>query len=127
MTKPEWSSNAECRMPNANDWQFIWHSTFGIRHLHRVFAISARMVDFPSASVKPRTLLTGHGCMEAVMNDQQTIFERLGNWFRRNDRDGDLLSDSSSALEHRSTFLRPWARRDAAINNLQEASARSPT
>ena len=55
------------------------------------------------------------------MSDQQTLLERLGNLFRRNGRDGDLpLSDTTHALEHRSTFLRPWAKRDAAINNLQE-------
>lgn len=56
------------------------------------------------------------------MNDQQTLFSRLGNWFRRGGNgQGDLpLSADSSTIEPRITFLRPWARRDAAIQNLQE-------
>ena len=54
------------------------------------------------------------------MNEQPTIFSKLGSWFRPT-RNGDLpLANDTTALEPRVTFLRPWARRDAAINNLQE-------
>jgi chromosome segregation ATPase len=58
------------------------------------------------------------------MNDSQTILSRIGNLFRRNHRDSDLplMHDdrNNGALVPRVTFLRPWAKRDAAINNLQE-------
>lgn len=55
------------------------------------------------------------------MSQQQTFFSRIGNIFRRGTRDGDLpLSGDSTAIEPRSTFLRPWAKRDAAIYQLKE-------
>ena len=62
------------------------------------------------------------------MNDQQTLFTRIGSWFKRGGvrSNGDLPLDShghdphSTAIEPRSSFLRPWAKRDAAISNLQE-------
>lgn len=56
------------------------------------------------------------------MSDQQTILTRLGNLFRRNARNGDLpLSHDANAIEPRGTFLRPWARRDASIQQLQDS------
>lgn len=59
--------------------------------------------------------------MEATMSEQQTLLTKLGNWFRRGQRDGDLpLHSDATMIEPRSTFLRPWAKRDAAIQNLQE-------
>jgi chromosome segregation ATPase len=54
------------------------------------------------------------------MSDQQTIFSKLGNWFRSG-RNGDLPLSHDTALEPRVTFLKPWAKRDAAIHNLQES------
>ena len=55
------------------------------------------------------------------MSEQQTFFSRLGSWFRKNGHEGNLpLISDSTALETRSTFLRPWARRDAAMQQLQD-------
>lgn len=56
------------------------------------------------------------------MSRQQTFFRRLGNWFRGcNSQDALPLAGGNSTLAPRVTFLRPWARRDAAIYNLQES------
>jgi chromosome segregation ATPase len=59
-----------------------------------------------------------------------TLFNRIGRWFRRagehgaapGNGDATVVGEphSSTALETRTTFLRPWAKRDAAIQNLQE-------
>jgi chromosome segregation ATPase len=62
------------------------------------------------------------------MNDQSTLLTRIGKWFRKDASvNGDGLIDELGAerdghalLEPRTTFLRPWAKRDAAINQLQE-------
>jgi chromosome segregation ATPase len=65
------------------------------------------------------------------MNDQSTLFSRIGGWFKKTNRPGnghddggDLpLSDqanNTSVVVQRSSFLRPWARRDAAIQQLQD-------
>jgi chromosome segregation ATPase len=61
------------------------------------------------------------------MSDQQTLFSRIGNWFKKNPRverelplDNDNGNGNTSLTDSRSTFLRPWARRDAAIQGLQE-------
>jgi lambda repressor-like predicted transcriptional regulator len=71
------------------------------------------------------------------MDEQQaTLLSRIGKWFRRGGDNGDLplmlqtpastdgSSDPSAApssqMVTRSTFLRPWAKRDQAIANLQE-------
>jgi ABC-type transporter Mla subunit MlaD len=53
---------------------------------------------------------------------QTTFFSRLGNWFKRTPRNGDLpLSpENGGAIEPRSTFLRPWNKYGPAINQLQE-------
>jgi len=55
------------------------------------------------------------------------FFTRLGSWFRRGNQgngalDGSQLIDPShgTAIETRTSFLRPWARRDAAIGQLQD-------
>ncbi len=51
-----------------------------------------------------------------------TLFTRIGNIFRRKHASGELpiVSDTTQhSIETRSTFLRPWARRDQAIENLQ--------
>jgi len=64
----------------------------------------------------------------------QGLLSRIGNWFRRSgnghgmsshdvhiiDRPHGGHGDPNTAIEARSSFLRPWARRDAAINQLQE-------
>lgn len=58
--------------------------------------------------------------------NQQTLLERIGSFFKRGNRPDDLPlsgdhgNGEHALVEHRSSFLRPWARRDAAINNLQE-------
>ncbi len=58
------------------------------------------------------------------MNEQQTLITRIGSWFKRGTRgNGDLPLDPHSpgtGIEPRSSFLRPWARRDAAIQQLQD-------
>ena len=64
-------------------------------------------------------------------DQQQTFLTRLGSWFRRNQIPGDGqymhgenggppgMSGGDHDLEPRNTFLRPWAKRDQAIDNLQ--------
>jgi DNA repair ATPase RecN len=51
-----------------------------------------------------------------------TFFSRIGSWFKRADGNGEELGmePEQTLMESRSTFLRPWARRDAAIQNLQD-------
>ncbi|HMB96519.1 MAG TPA: hypothetical protein VKK61_10810 [Tepidisphaeraceae bacterium] len=53
------------------------------------------------------------------MSEQTKLFTRLGNWFRGGNN-GELPLHDDTALAPRVTFLRPWARRNAAIANLQE-------
>jgi len=55
---------------------------------------------------------------------QQTFASRIGKWFKAGNRvERDLPLESSAengaSLTTRSTFLRPWAKRDEAISNLQ--------
>jgi chromosome segregation ATPase len=63
--------------------------------------------------------------------EQTSFFSRIGSWFKKGPRtDGDLPLGGdgagdiasgmrpSTAIETRSTFLRPWAKRDAAIENV---------
>lgn len=57
----------------------------------------------------------------------QGFMSKIGNWFKRGPRpaNGDLLdpdhgSTSLSHGESRGSILRPWAKRDQAIANLQE-------
>lgn len=63
---------------------------------------------------------------EETMNDQATLLSRIGKWFKRDhhlDGDSRLVGDvppPSTAIETRTTFLRPWAKRDAAIAQLQD-------
>ncbi|MDB5173420.1 MAG: hypothetical protein JWO87_31 [Phycisphaerales bacterium] len=75
------------------------------------------------------------------MSDQTTptLINRIGNWLRRGGRQGDELSNDLSARasdgagdgnlpavtngETRSTFLRPWVKRDATIDQLQNGVA----
>ena len=66
------------------------------------------------------------------MNEQSTLFTRIGSWFKRGGTgsgraNGDLPLGADphehhpgTAIEPRSSFLRPWARRDAQIQGLQE-------
>ncbi len=52
------------------------------------------------------------------MNDSsQGFVSKIGNWFRRGPRplDGDMLQS-----DQRASVLRPWAKRDQAIANLQD-------
>src|SRR3954453_15203846 len=62
---------------------------------------------------------------------ETTFLSRIGGWFKRsssttggeNGANGDLpltRHESDHLMETRSTFLRPWAKRDAAISNLQD-------
>src|SRR3954451_22693154 len=59
------------------------------------------------------------------MDEQSTLFSRIGGWFKKSRTDnGDLpLGDHSvntPVVVQRSTFLRPWAKRDQAIQQLQD-------
>jgi chromosome segregation ATPase len=71
---------------------------------------------------------------EQQTQDQQGFFTRIGNFFRRGNltHNGEITGRDSSDLplrgdlesahqiiEPRTSLLRPWARRDAAIANLQ--------
>jgi chromosome segregation ATPase len=62
-----------------------------------------------------------------------TLLSRIGRWFKRGDEAGGPAhangdhpvigepgAHPNTALETRTTFLRPWAKRDAAIQHLQE-------
>ena len=62
---------------------------------------------------------------------QTTLFNRIGRWFRpgsgaartENGDQHQVVGEPHSpgtALDTRTTFLRPWAKRDAAISQLQE-------
>ncbi len=64
------------------------------------------------------------------MNDN-SFLGKLGSWFKRGgdqadlplvdqDENGNGLDQHRGGMEPRSTFLRPWAKRDAAIANLQD-------
>lgn len=62
------------------------------------------------------------------MSEQQTFLARVGGWFKRNPSQPSehyshdtLINDNgaSAGYETRSSFLRPWAKRDAAIERLQ--------
>ena len=64
------------------------------------------------------------------MGEQQTFLSRIGNWFRRNpdapedqpyhgENGSESVIGGGGGLEPRGTFLRPWAKRDQAIDNLQ--------
>jgi len=64
------------------------------------------------------------------MSEQATLLNRIGKWFRRDQATGpngdspvitgEPHTNPSTSLETRTTFLRPWAKRDAAIQHLQE-------
>src|SRR4051812_19127276 len=60
------------------------------------------------------------------MNEQTTLLTRIGKWFRKDQAsngDTDLARsdrETHQLIEPRPTFLRPWAKRDAAITHLQE-------
>jgi chromosome segregation ATPase len=56
------------------------------------------------------------------MTEQQNLIQRVGSWLKRNPRsNGNLpLDAANSDIEPRTSFLRPWAKRDAAIHNLQD-------
>jgi chromosome segregation ATPase len=52
---------------------------------------------------------------------EQRLLSRIGTWFRRGHAEAELpVRGEITPGEPRSVFLRPWARRDAAISNLQE-------
>jgi DNA repair exonuclease SbcCD ATPase subunit len=85
------------------------------------------MVELHQITVKPGTQRTE---AEADMSEQTTLLTRIGKWFRRDQATdngdspvssgGESSTHASSILETRTTFLRPWAKRDAAIQHLQE-------
>lgn len=60
------------------------------------------------------------------MSDPKTFFKRVGDWFKMKAAgDGGEQVDApatetTSMVPIRSSFFRPWARRDAAIANLQQ-------
>ncbi len=58
------------------------------------------------------------------MSDQPNLLSRIGQWFKRDpsEVDGDLAHENGGGepvTAQRSTLLRPWAKRDQAISNLQ--------
>jgi chromosome segregation ATPase len=68
------------------------------------------------------------------MNDQGTLIDRIGSWFKNatrleNDPIGRMHHEENkpptttsvvrAPVEQRSTFLRPWAKRDQAVENVQ--------
>jgi len=66
------------------------------------------------------------------MNDQGTLIDRIGSWFKsatrlENDPIGRMHDDTKPAtttvvrapVDQRSTFLRPWAKRDQALESVQ--------
>lgn len=62
-------------------------------------------------------------------SETDTFFSRIGKWFKKDAAtgNGELPLEGevhgaagSTGMEPRSTFLRPWAKRDAAIQNLQQ-------
>ena len=60
------------------------------------------------------------------MSDQG-LFGKIGTWFKRGNSDLPLMDHPSedgnghtTSIATRSTFLRPWAKRDQAIANLQD-------
>jgi chromosome segregation ATPase len=69
-----------------------------------------------------------------MSDSQMNLISRIGGWFKKSNRpedngldNGDLpLSDGGGIhgggqiVEARTSFLRPWAKRDAAIHNLQD-------
>ena len=80
------------------------------------------MVDLHTKAVKPRHC---HVNSEGMMpNETQNIVSRIGNWFKRGPRplNGELIDQHNSRpqLELRGSVLRPWAKRDQAITNLQD-------
>ena len=61
------------------------------------------------------------------MTNEATFLSRIGKWFKRGEDGvprssviGEPGGQTTTALETRTTFLRPWAKRDAAIAHLQE-------
>jgi chromosome segregation ATPase len=55
------------------------------------------------------------------MTEQTTLLSRIGKWFKRDHENGSSIAPQpTTALETRTTFLRPWAKRDAAIQHLQD-------
>jgi chromosome segregation ATPase len=60
--------------------------------------------------------------------DQNTFLSRIGKWFKKDAAsgngnlplEGEVHGHAGTSMEPRSTFLRPWAKRDAAIQNLQQ-------
>src|SRR5215210_1128539 len=64
-----------------------------------------------------------------MSTETDTFLSRVGKWFKRDANgasngdlplEGEVHGHAGTSLEPRSTFLRPWAKRDAAIQNLQQ-------
>src|SRR4051794_40019511 len=87
------------------------------------------MVDLHEITVNEFRAPLVRSRKDAHMNEQPTLLSRIGQWFRRDQpTNGDSAggagagheTDAHQLMEPRTTFLRPWAKRDAAIQNLQE-------
>jgi len=60
--------------------------------------------------------------------ETDTFLSRIGKWFKKDAAagngnlplEGEVHGAAGTGIEPRSTFLRPWAKRDAAIQNLQQ-------
>src|SRR4051794_7585967 len=64
---------------------------------------------------------------ETTESEQHTngFFTRIGSWFKRGGNgavEGEVIDhpNANTAIQTRTSFLRPWARRDIAINQLQQ-------
>ena len=57
---------------------------------------------------------------------ETTLLSRIGKWFKKDASNGNAPHDvvgeprTTALTDTRTTFLRPWAKRDAAIQHLQE-------
>src|SRR4051812_8581187 len=93
-------------------------------------SMSEQNFDQPGDDNMTSTMSGGN---DPANQQTQGLLSRIGNWFRRSGNgigSGDVHiidrphgvngGDPNTSIEARSSFLRPWARRDAAINQLQE-------
>src|SRR4051812_47992856 len=105
---------------------------------------AARASHLPVDPSRADGRVAANGCQTSVgafarmldMNEQSTLLARIGDWFKKSNRsDGNGLShgnldggnlplseqaNNTPVVVARSSFLRPWAKRDAAIQQLTD-------
>jgi hypothetical protein len=114
------------------EWVIHWSFWFGHWEF---FAVDSTRAHGKVAQNLCQTVRAKPSSKDAIMSEpQMNLISRIGGWFKKSNRpednrldNGDLpLSDhagdhgGTQLVETRTSFLRPWAKRDAAINNLQE-------